>query len=110
MFAPAPQKAFATRSYFHSYLFFLSSFLSFCLNTSAADGRKSFSTFEIEMGSRVGFFPSPGHTLSIHGDGTVNYNSYDHVRWKGKRHDHIFADAVEQLVAHVRVSKFFRLA
>jgi len=83
--------------------------LSCPLTAFAAHDHKSDSAFEIEVGSRTGFFPSPGYKLSILGSGRVNYVGYDRVHWKGKRHAQISQDAVEQLVARIRASDFFDL-
>jgi hypothetical protein len=82
---------------------------SFPPTTLAAENRKTFSSFEIKVASRNGFFPSPVYTVSIVGSGRVNYRGYDRVHWKGKRHARISRHVVEQLVEHVRASNFFDL-
>jgi hypothetical protein len=108
--ASAPtHKTFATRSAPHLLALALCAFSSSGPTTFASDDLKTFSAFEIEVGSRTGFFPSPGYKVSILGSGRVNYHGYDRVHWKGKRHARISQDAVEQLVEHVRASKFLDL-
>jgi hypothetical protein len=82
---------------------------SFPPTTLAAENRKTFSSFEIKVASRNGFFPSPVYTVSIVGSGRLNYRGYDRVHWKGKRHARISRHVVEQLVEHVRASNFFDL-
>jgi hypothetical protein len=83
--------------------------LSSPLAAFAAQDQKTFSSFEIEVGSRTGFFRSPAFKVSILGNGRVDYVGYDQVHWHGKRHAHISQDAVEQLVARIRASDFFDL-
>jgi hypothetical protein len=75
----------------------------------AEHDQRSYSSFEIAVGSRVGFFPSPGYTVTILGNGRVNYVGYDKVHWKGKQHGQVSQDAIEKLVATVRASNFFDL-
>lgn len=102
-------KTFATRSVSHLRALALCAVFSFALTALASNNRKTFSSFEIEVESKIGFFPSPGYTVSILGSGRVNYHGYDRVHWKGRRHARISQDAVEQLVEHVRASKFLDL-
>jgi hypothetical protein len=102
-------KALGSRSAQRFVVFAFCAVLSFPLATFAADHRRAFSSFQIEVGSRTGFFPSPAYTVSITGTGRVSYRGYDRVHWKGKRHAHISESAVTQLVEDVRASNFFDL-
>jgi len=93
----------------HSLLFALCAVFSLPVSTFAADDYKTFSSFEIEVTSRTGFFPSPAYTVSIDTRGRVTYKGYKNVHWKGKRHARISKDAVAQLVEHIRASGYFEL-
>src|SRR5580693_1055395 len=99
----------ATRCTLHFLMIAFCATLSYPLPAFAAHDQKSYSSFEIEVGSRIGFFPSPAYKVSILSNGRVDYVGYDKVHWKGKRHDRISQEIVEQLVAHVRASNFFDL-
>jgi len=66
--------------------------------------RKGIGSFEIEVDSPTGFFPSPGYTVKIAGSGRITYRGYANVHAMGKRHDRISRAAVEQLVADIRAS------
>ncbi len=74
----------------------------------AAD-RNRVGSFEIEVDSVTGFFPSPGYTVKITGSGRITYRGYDHVHAMGKRSGRISRAAVEQLVADIRTSGFLDL-
>jgi len=101
--------AFGLLSGTQLFVFVLCAVFSFPLNTFAAGDHKAFSSFEIEVTSRTGFFPSPAYTVSIIGSGRVTYHGYKEVYSKGKRHVRISRDAVAQLIEHVRASNFFDL-
>ncbi len=83
--------------------------LSSPLTAFAAHDPKSFSSFEIEVDSRIGFFPSLAYKVSVLGNGRVDYVGYDKVHWKGKRHSRISQDAIDQLATRVRALNFFDL-
>ncbi len=61
--------AFGLLSGTQLFVFVLCAVFSFPLNTFAAGDHKAFSSFEIEVTSRTGFFPSPAYTVSIIGSG-----------------------------------------
>jgi len=109
MASPSRQLAWVVLPGVHLLLCALCAVLSFPVSTLAADDYKTFSSFEIEVTSRIGFFPAPAYTVSITARGRVNYQGYKNVHWKGKRHARISKDAVAQLVEHVRASGYFDL-
>jgi hypothetical protein len=103
------QRIWATRSWPYVLVLALCAVFSFPLNTFATDDHRNLSSFEIEVQSRTGFFPSPAYSVSILGSGRVSYRGYNSVHCKGKRHGRVSQDAVAQLVKHVRGSNFFDL-
>src|SRR5438093_463876 len=92
--------AFGLLSGTQLFVFVLCAVFSFPLNTFAAGDHKAFSSFEIEVTSRTGFFPSAAYTVSIIGSGRVTYHGYKEVHWKGKRHVRISRDAPEGRESH----------
>jgi hypothetical protein len=74
-----------------------------------AESRNTLRLFEIEASSPTGFFPSPGYTVTIRGDGTVLYRGYNNVHAKGNRRGKVTIQEVAALADHVRGSGFLDL-
>jgi hypothetical protein len=77
---------------------------------SLASDRGDLRSFAIEASGPTGFFPSPGYSVTIRGDGTVLYRGYSNVHVKGNRRGKVTTQEVAALADHVRASGFFDLA
>ena len=90
-------------------LFVLCAAVTLSFAPTLAEDRRGVSSFEIEVASKTGFFPSPGYTVKIAGSGRITYRGYANLHAMGKRHGRISRAAVEQLVADIRASGFLDL-
>lgn len=65
--------------------------------------------FSIRLGRSGCYGSCPGYTITIHGDGTVNYKGDWYVSIEGERTAHVRPEATQQLLERFRKANFFAL-
>lgn len=90
-------------------LFVLCGAVMLSFSPALAADRTGVGSFEIEVDSMTGFFPSPAYSIKIAGSGRITYRGYANVHAMGKRRGRISRAAVEQLAADIRASGFLDL-
>jgi hypothetical protein len=64
-------------------LFVLCAAVTLSFAPTLAEDRRGVGSFEIEVASKTGFFPSPGYTVKIAGGGRITYRGYANLHAMG---------------------------